>query len=225
MGITFINQSTVLHDDQVEEFAVAINEAMHEHVAPAWKRSPISVSAATRRRHPSWYPFYFVDKIPEAPGALAYHDVDTNGPYGKIGVQTTLDAGEDVCSAGSHEAFELFGDVFCADWAYSNRLNKLVARELCDPCQSDSFKINGQTISDFVLPAYFEEEHDGPYTYMDTVSDSFGIARGGYQIQMTPGGVKNVFGDDFPDRLMAGKDASHGRTFWRKVTGALWLAQ
>jgi hypothetical protein len=51
--------------------------------------------------------------IPEAPGALAYHFVQPDGvPAGKIGVETTLNAGETVASATSHEAVELQCDIF-----------------------------------------------------------------------------------------------------------------
>ncbi len=222
VGIQFVNSpGSGLTDTQVADYAEACNIQLHEHVAPAWRQSPLSVSV---HNHPSWYRFEFHSTIPEAPGALAYHDVDENGkPYGRIGVKTTLDAGETVSSAASHEAVELFCDTFCQDWMFSNRLRALVAKEACDPCQSQSYEIDGVEVSDFVLPTYFEEGTSAArFTYRDNVSESFGIASGGYQIRMKAGTVTNVFGDVPPSpTLMAGKGQSHGRSYWREVQAAL----
>lgn len=226
MGIQFVNKSSLLPATQVADYAEACNVQLHEHVAPAWHQSPLSVSI---HHHPSWYQFQFVDTIPEAPGALAYHDVDENGkPYGRIGVKTTLDAGETVSSAASHEAVELFCDVYCQQWDYSNALRSLVAHEACDPCQSNSYEIDGIEVSDFVLPAYFEENGsaEGKLTYTNAIARPFGIANGGYQIVMKAKAsslqVTNVFGDIPPSpALMAAKAQSHGRSYWREVQAAL----
>jgi len=230
VGIALINQSSAISDTQVQRIAEACDLQLQHDVAPAWDiKSPLRVATSIE---PSWYPFFLVDTIPEAPGALAYHFVQPNGvPAGKIGVKTTLQAGESVESATSHEAVELQCDVFCASWSYSDRLRCLVATEACDPVQSDTYEIKVDDgtlveVSNFVTPYYFTEDPlDQPLDHLGKLKQTFGISPGGYQIQMKGGKVNNVFGDHFPRALRAGKEASQGRTFWRNVTMAIAMSQ
>jgi hypothetical protein len=227
MAIAFVNQSTAVDDQAVLSMAQACHSQLQNEVAEAWQIStPLAV---TTKPSTGDYIFYFVDDIPEAPGALAYHDVDAHGiPYGKIGVKTTLGAGESVSSAASHEAVELQCDIWCASWSFSNTLNCLVATEACDPVQNDTYKIqvadgSEVEVSNFVTPKYFTPQLRGPFDHLGSLARAFEIGAGGYQIQMTAGTVKNVFGSSVPPALIAGKLASRGRTFWRHVTIALAL--
>jgi len=225
MGIVLINQSTAIKDDDVKRIAEACHVQLRDHVGPAWNfAEPLSVAFATATDADS-FAFFFVDDIPEAPGALAYHFVDDNGmPAGKIGVKTTLSAGESVSSATSHEAVELQCDIFCAAWSFSSEHRCLVATEACDPVQSYSYKIGKQDMSDFVTPYYFTDNAIGhPLDYMGKLSKTFEIAPGGYQIQMKAGRVFNKFGDGLTDALRAAKEANQTRTYWRQITMAIAL--
>ena len=225
MGIVLINQSSAIKDDDVKQIAAACHIQLRDHVGPAWNfAEPLSVSFASKPDANS-FAFFFVDDIPEAPGALAYHFVDDNGmPAGKIGVKTTLNAGESVSAATSHEAVELQCDIFCAAWSFSSELRCLVATEACDPVQSYSYKVGGQDVSDFVTPYYFTDNALGhPLDYMKKLSKTFEIAPGGYQIQMKAGRVFNKYGDGLTDALRAAKDANQTRTYWRQITMAIAL--
>lgn len=227
MGLTFINQSTAVTDTEVKAIAAACNSQLAHEVATAWDiKRPLKVKAAKTAAADA-YPFFFVDDIPEAPGALAYHYVQDDGvPAGKIGVRTTLDAGESVSVSASHEAVELQCDIFCASWSYSSRLRCLVATEACDPVQGDTYRIGSVDLSNFVTPAYFTDDALGaPLDHLGNLAETFAIAKGGYQIQMKGGRVTNVFGDEVPDAVRAGKAASQGRTFWRHVTMALAMQE
>jgi hypothetical protein len=226
MGITLVNRSSLITDAEIDAIAQACNLQLQNEVASAWGiKDPLKVTAGP---DPSAYQFIFVDEIPEAPGALAYHyvDPDTGVPAGKIGVKVTQDAGETVSSATSHEAVELQCDVFCASWSYSTRLRCLVATEACDPVQSQTYAIDvggsPVEVSNFVTPYYFTDNALGnPLDQLQTLSQTFDIAPGGYQIQMKAGRVHNVFGSDFSASLRSAKEVSQGRTFWRNVTMAL----
>jgi hypothetical protein len=229
MSIVLINQSKTITDADVQNIADACDQQLGHEVAAAWDiKDPLRVTTTADAKA---YPFFLVDEIPEAPGALAYHFVQDNGiPAGKIGVKTTLDAHESVSSATSHEAVELQCDIFCASWSYSDRLKCLVATEACDPVQNDTYTIKvaggaAVEVSNFVTPYYFTEDPLGnPLDHLGTLTQTFGIAKGGYQIQMKGGKVDNVFGADFSKKVRAGKEASHGRTFWRNVTMAIALS-
>jgi hypothetical protein len=226
MSITLVNQSSLIADAEVESIAAACNLQLQNEVSAAWGiKDPLKVTTGA---DPAAYQFLFVDEIPEAPGALAYHyvDPDTGIPAGKIGVKVTRDAGESVSSATSHEAVELQCDVFCASWSFSNRLRCLVATEACDPVQSQTYTIDvggsAVEVSNFVTPYYFTDNALGnPLDHLQKLSRTFDIAPGGYQIQMKAGRVHNVFGANFSSALRAAKEASQGRTFWRNVTMAL----
>jgi len=226
MSIVLINQSTKITDAEVAHIAEACDFQLQNEVAEAWDiKDPLNV---TTKSDPKAYPFFFVDDIPEAPGALAYHFVQDNGiPAGKIGVKTTIDAGESVSSATSHEAVELQCDIFCASWSYSDRLQCLVATEACDPVQADTYTVKTGdgtliSVSNFVTPYYFTENPLGhSLDHLGNLKQPFDIGKGGYQIRMKGGAVSNKFGSNFSAKVRAGKDASQGRTFWRQVTMAL----
>src|SRR5271165_3130746 len=222
MGIVLINQSASVSDAEVANIAEACTRQLSNDVAPAWDISqPIVVSTGTAPDSSS-YPFFLVDTIPDVPGALAYHFVQPNGvPAGKIAVETTLQAGETVAGATSHEAVELQCDIFCASWSFSDRLKCLVATEACDPVQGDSYTVtvnDGSKIpvSNFVTPSYFTDNSlKQPLDHLGNVQETFAISPGGYQIQMKGGKVTNVYGPAFSAALREGKEASQGRTFWR----------
>lgn len=222
MGIQFVNESAHLTAADLVRIADACNKQLHLHVAPAWGiKSPLSVSTL---HHPSWYPCYLADTIPEAPGALAYHDVDDTGrPFMKIGVETTLDAGDTVSSAVSHEACELEVDRYCAQWTYSVGRRCVVATEVCDPVQDQSYTITSTDgtkvpVSNFVTPWYFVDDgHIHGYDYLDTLGGPFSVSPGGYLIVMKAGAVTNVFGESVDERKRAQREASRGRSWWRAV--------
>lgn len=231
MGIALINQSSAISDAEVANIAEACNLQLKNEVAKAWDlKHPLEV-VFTKKADKTHYPFFFVDDIPEAPGALAYHFVQDNGvPAGKIGVKTTEKAGESVASATSHEAIELQCDIFCASWSFSDRLGCLVATEACDPVQNDTYEIKVKDgsqieVSNFVTPYYFTENALGnPVDHLGKLKQTFDISPGGYQIRMKGGKVSNTFGDAFPDALREAKDRSQGRTFWRGVTMAIAMS-
>lgn len=65
--------------------------------------------------------------------------------------------------------------------AAASRVAYLV--EICDPCQSarDAYVVDGVVVSDFVLPAYFQDAGApaGPCSFTGAVTSPHGLARGG----------------------------------------------
>jgi hypothetical protein len=226
MGIQVINQSNQLGPAEARRIAQACHIQLQRDVAKAWDiASPLSVGVADR---PGWYRCYFVDSIPEAPGALAYHDIDEDGtPYMKVGITETLSNGDAISTTTSHETVELQCDLYCQEWAYSSRLRHLVATEACDPVQAQSYRIKVGDgtfvpVSNFVTPFYFVDADRGKrLDYQRTLVQPFSIAKGGYRIDMHAGAVTNTFGKGFPRRKKRQIAEGHGRTFWRHVTMAI----
>src|SRR5262249_14426455 len=54
--------------------------------------------------------------------------------------------------------------------------------EVCDPCQDAGFgyPVNGVTVSDFVLPAFYKAFGAGRYSFAGNVTEPRDVLRGGY---------------------------------------------
>lgn len=122
-----------------------------------------------------------LDAIDE-PGAAGFHDDFGGLPFGRCRVSKDPNDATTL----SHEVLELRADPFCNLWLPLPD-GRRVAREICDPCQDDSYvipvTIGSETraiwVSDFVLPAYFVKGAPPPYTFCNTVDEPFGVSRNG----------------------------------------------
>jgi hypothetical protein len=226
LGIQVVSDSANVKAKQVAQVAEACNIQLRDHVAPAWNiDTPLTVSTEPGE---GLYLCHLVDSIPEAPGALAYHDVDKHGtPYIKVGVNEVAKAGDTISSVTSHEAVEMQCDIWCQEWSFSSTLKKLVATEACDPVQDQSYLVtlsdgSKVPVSNFVTPAYFvDSAAPGTLDHLGKLTKPFSISEGGYRIDMKAGAVTNTFGKKYPEVRKAQLSVGHGRTFWRHVTMAL----
>ncbi len=169
-----------------------------------------------------------VDALPDAPGAVAYHDV--NGAevptvfLAKSQCNSLISGPDSVSSALSHEVAEAIGDPACNRWVDDGSGTEH-ALEVADPCQEWGYEILGVTCSDFVLAAYFAPGASPPYNYLATqtggpaISAPLALAPGGYQIERTAGtGETQVTGKLDPRRL-ARKSHPTSRTYRRGWRG------
>lgn len=127
----------------------------------------------------------FRDTLPEAPGALAYHQ-DSNGvPDIEIGCDlfSYLTSGTESISAGvSHEVLETYGDAGGNGWK-DKGTGTMGAEETADPVQNTSYSAsNGVSLSNFVLPSYFIPGAAGPWDYLGVIKSQNDISNG-YEIQ------------------------------------------
>ena len=168
--------------------ATACTIQLDRDVSPNWGGSySVRVSAAGQPVAQGEIVFALVDVLPNAPGAIAYHDVDGNAsPIAFLAISTcnTLD---DVSIAISHEVCETAGDAGCNVWA-DDGAGAEWARELCDAVESSNYVIDTVKVSDFVLPSFFVPNAHAPYSYTESVGGTaivpapFRTASGGYQI-------------------------------------------
>ena len=162
--------------------------------------------------------FTLVDSLPQAPGAIAFHDVDGSAlPFATLALSTcsTLN---DVSTAISHELCETAVDVACNAWRDDGNGHEY-AQEACDACQEASYDINGVLVSDFLLPAFFAPNAKGPYSFVQSTGGSgpsapFSTTSGGYQIQRQSGGGETQVTGDLGRRAERAKHFS-SRTFRR----------
>ena len=119
-------------------------------------------------------------------GALGYHDLTKAGlPIGKVFARTTIDNGGKWTVTFSHELLEMLADPNINLCAFDEEARRLYAYEVCDAVEADSlgYDINGITVSDFVLPGWFEPMHAGKserFAFKSHVKGPFQLLPGGY---------------------------------------------
>jgi hypothetical protein len=137
--------------------------------------------------------FSIVDTLPQAPGAIAYHDKNGNAvptAYLALSTCSTLD---EVSQAISHEICEIGGDAPCDLWVDSGT-GQEYAHELSDAVQGNTYTIDTIVVSDFVLPSFFSPGASSPYCFTQAMgvggnypSAPLQTTSGGYQIVRTSG--------------------------------------
>jgi hypothetical protein len=66
--------------------------------------------------------------------------------------------------AASHELLEMLED------PTTNVTSGGFQREVCDPVKNIGYYVDGDLVSDFVTPAYFQLQSKGPWDYLDSIT-------------------------------------------------------
>jgi len=189
----YISDATIRRDIPAWE------QAVNHDFAPVWHTTHYRLVFIGRRQAPAGaLSAVFVTKGP-VKGALAYHTVTAGAPQIVVYAGTADYYGYDNSVSFTHELFELAADPMISvtnqGWPYDyiwyphpngtiNRESQtegtVWAQEVCDPVESDSYRIDGVKISDFVTPDWFNDEVNGPYDHMGLVQQPFTILPGGY---------------------------------------------
>jgi hypothetical protein len=82
---------------------------------------------------------------------------------------------------------------------------RLYALEVADPVEAGTYRIGDITVSNFVLPSWFDPGAPGPYDQLGALRAPFALDDGGYAIVATETAVREVFG-------------AGGRPEWRTET-------
>ncbi len=179
INIAFINQSTVVKDDEVVKVVAALQRQVTEHYYPAWG---VDAKLVVGDGVGMWK-IVILDNSDQA-GALGYHDLTEEGlPIGKVFAKTDVDDGVPWSKTVSHELLEMLGDPGINLVVYREELNQLWAYENCDACEEIMYSIDGVVVSDFVFPAWFEDFWDVGQTrfdYCGNIDRPFKLLTGGY---------------------------------------------
>ena len=206
-----VNKSTLVKDADVITMCAAISRQILLDAAPAYGLQPTSV-LFTHNPPAGGAVIALVDTCDD-PQALGYHTEDGGVPDGFVGCKPELDAGHkiltgpySVASILSHEVLELFVDPHCNLWADTGQ-GFAVAYEVADPCQSDTYNVNGVSVSNFVHPAFFDPAATAGsrFDHLGLVTAPFQLRPGGYWVQMKEGRASQRFGDDVPDWMRTAK--------------------
>jgi hypothetical protein len=122
----------------------------------------------------------------EQAGALGYHDLTRHGqPFGKVFAKTTLDDNGKWTVTFTHELLEMLADPNINLCAFDDTARRLYAYEVCDAVEADAlgYVIDGVTVTDFVLPGWFEPQHVSrteSFAFKSKVKGPFHLLPGGY---------------------------------------------
>jgi hypothetical protein len=180
------NLSTVVTDDELAGALPAFQKQVSQDFAGTWGIDANLKLFKKTEKVPAdaWLLGVFNDA--DQAGALGYHDLTKSGqPLGKVFARTTLDEGGKWTVTFSHELLEMLADPNINLCAFDEEARRLYAYEVCDAVEADvlGYVIDGVTVSDFVLPGWFEPMHvtkHEKFAFKSTVPAPFELLAGGY---------------------------------------------
>ena len=127
------------------------------------------------------------NNVSDVPEAIGYHESVGSRPEAFVSVQTAVQAGLPWGVVFTHELFEMLGDpeASAADvtsWGIGQfgENSTFYFREVCDPVQSEAFRLGPVRISDFVYRSWFTPGAAGPYDAMRAVGQPLTLAPNSY---------------------------------------------
>lgn len=218
------NHSTQVTDSQVQSMVAACAKQIATQVATAHGMLPVPVVflAKTAPALPASARLITVMDTLDDPQALGYHTIDgSEHIWGVVGTKVAMAQGAkaltgpySISSILSHEVCETFIDPFCGGW-YDNGHGTLIAYEIGDPVENDSYLIDGIGVSNFVTAEWFDASaaKTDRFDFMGHLKAPFTMSKGGYWVQSKAGRQSQKFGEEMPDwrRLAKKVQFSRGR--------------
>jgi hypothetical protein len=184
-NIALTTSSTQIALSDLCRIAAAVQRQVNEHLLAAGWALSATITALAPNQVPDGY--WRISVQPLEGDALGQHFavVDSSGgaPFAIVSDKLSFD---DLSVTVSHEALEMLAD---------SSLNQFVAaqidgigaavmlKEICDPCQNNSYQIDGVYVCDFAVPDYYNSGAAGPwFTHCGEttgIAAPFGLAVGG----------------------------------------------
>lgn len=183
MNIYIINESTVLHDDEVAELHAPLI-IYSRHIRSWWGTMQPGIFFG-KPLIPNAWQIVIADDSDQA-GALGYHDLTDDGrPISYVFAKTDLDYGYDWKITLTHEFAEMMLDPYVMRCEQTGN-SRFHALELCDPVESDdlgySITAGGVTmrVSNFITPLWFVPGASGQFDYCHDCQEPLEVMQGGY---------------------------------------------
>jgi hypothetical protein len=178
--VSFVNASSSITDVEMERVGRALQRQVHEHLSPVWgvDADLELVKKGQRPRADAWRMIVQDEPPPEVIGALGYHEVVDGLPIGRVFVKL---AKADWTVTASHELLSLLTDP--RNNLVDDENPRFYAYEVPDPCEAETYQIDGVAVSDFVFPAWFEPRRKpgtAQFDYLKLIKKPLEILRGGY---------------------------------------------
>ena len=192
--IAFINESTVVSDDDARKMMEALQIQADRDFKPIWGQSTQLTYIQKGCKNPKNMAWLALMDDTDQAGALGYHDLTNEGlPLGKVFAKTDMQYGEEVSVTASHELLEMLADPYISYTMLTGQGATVIgyAWEVCDACEDSRFayEINGIKVSDFVYPAWFQvwrKEGSTKFDHMSKITKPLQLIEGGYIGVWTP---------------------------------------
>jgi hypothetical protein len=210
--IAIVNNSTDVNDADGSNMTAALNNLLpifcNDWSIPMF--TAMYIPKRTKVLPSNMYLIYLLDTS-DISGALAYHDLSLDVPYGKVFVKTVLSNNgvilydsnlnkPTVAQTLAHEVFELIIDPRCNTWWMNYKTGVLVAAEVVDPVELNVVVVtlkNGVKVGmcDWILPSWQDAQNTtGPFNHMNTLTQPFQV-KNGYAMVIKNSKVISVYGD------------------------------
>ncbi|WP_143329812.1 hypothetical protein [Burkholderia sp. AU31652] len=184
-NIALLSLSSSINLSELTRVAGAVQRQVNEH-ASCWSISGTITAYATPSDVP--YDYQRVTIVSNHPnghmGVHIGHD-QANQPYALVS-----DDGEWSVTV-SHEVLEMLVDPSFSAFVggtLNNGQSVNFLKEICDPCQGNSYSVNGVSVSDFVTPAYYiaASPSSATFTYCGNIAAPFSVAPYGCLVWQDP---------------------------------------
>ena len=156
--LAIVNSSTLVTDIQGNLIVKALNVLLPQFCKD-WNIASTTATYIPKGQTSKIPTKVFLLDSSDVQGALGYHDLSSNVPYGKCFAKTVVSDGGVILYSSNqmvptfaqcvcHEVFELLVDPLCNRWWDIGDGQTLFASEVCDPVES-----NAVTVSVLVSPA------------------------------------------------------------------------
>jgi hypothetical protein len=218
--IACINKAKVDLGVDFDKLIRAMQAFLDDFFVPVWG-TPAKLVKATKDKPGAWTMVFLDDA--DDPTALGYHDITKDGfPLSKVFVIPTIKGDELVSATACHELAEMLIDPTANLWCDGPR-GTYWGYEVCDPCEEETFLVDGIAMSDFVWPAYFDlfrlkhpRKTRAQYDQLNKITRPFQLLPGGYADIYRGGKTFERFGSAAKRRRFQKEDRRFHRSEFRK---------
>jgi hypothetical protein len=185
--VALVSETSHVSFKRLSSVAAALQKQVTRDFGPLWNvHATVDAFDALESVPVDYWPVIIKDDINE-PGAAGYHTDDQGQPLALV----QFDSGWALTA--SHEALEMLADPFGnrtvagdpppqmpANGPKLDRVVYLV--EVCDPCETITYSVNGQHVSDFITGHYYDP-NSGPavrYSFRGKITAPHTVLDGGY---------------------------------------------
>jgi hypothetical protein len=187
--VALVSETSQITFKQLAPVAAALQKQVTRDFGPLWQvNSTVDAFDSLDSVPVDYWPVIIRDDINE-PGAAGFHTDDQGQPFSLVQFDS------DWSVTTSHETLEMLADpdgnrTVAGDpppqlAETDNELNLervIYLVEVCDPCETITYKSNGQRVSDFITPHYYDPDAGAHvrYSFRGKIQQPHQVLDGGY---------------------------------------------
>ncbi|HUA21088.1 MAG TPA: hypothetical protein VMB25_20210 [Bryobacteraceae bacterium] len=187
--VALVSDTTSVSFSDVSVVAAALQKQASRDFGPIWQvNATVNAFESLESVPVDYWPVILRDDI-DSPGAAGFHTDDNGQPFSLVQADDTWPI------TASHETLEMLADPFGnrtiagapppqASGAAAGLHRVLYLVEVCDPCEDGRFGygVNGQHLSDFITPHYYDPNGSAgiQYSFRGSITAPHTVQEAGY---------------------------------------------